>query len=172
MLQDSLTLYKLIVLYMLDRVSFSLTVAQISDFILEKEYTTFLTLQQVISELTEAGLVSSETVRNRTHLSVTPEGKDSLTYFENRINPAIRQDIDDYLKKNRFELKNESSVQSSYRYNSSSGEYEAHLVVKDRQTSLAEITLSVPTEEIAASICGNWQKKNQKIYQYLTQELF
>lgn len=170
--QDSLTLYKLIVLYMLDRVSFSLTVAQISDFILEREYTTFLTLQQVIGELTEAGLVSSETVRNRTHLSVTPEGKDSLTYFENRINPAIRQDIDDYLKKNKFDLKNESSVQSSYRYNSSSGEYEAHLVAKDRQTSLAEITLSVPTEEIAASVCGNWQKKNQKIYQYLTQELF
>lgn len=170
--QDSMTLYKLIVLYMLDRVSFSLTVAQISDFILEREYTTFLTLQQAIGELTDAGLISSETVRNRTHLSVTPEGKDSLAYFENRINPAIRQDIDNYLKQNKFELKNESSVQSSYRYNSLSGEYEAHLAAKDRQTSLAEITLSVPTEEIAASICGNWQKKSQKIYQYLTQELF
>ena len=37
MLQDPLTLYKLIVLYMLNRVSFPITPAQISEFILEKE---------------------------------------------------------------------------------------------------------------------------------------
>ena len=55
MLQDPLTLYKLIVLYMLNRVTFPLTTAQVSDFILGKEYTNFLTLQQVINELTDAG---------------------------------------------------------------------------------------------------------------------
>ncbi len=47
MLQDPLTLYKLIVLYMLDRVNFPMTNAQVSDYILEKEYTNYLTLQQV-----------------------------------------------------------------------------------------------------------------------------
>ena len=43
---------------MLDRVTFPLTTAQISEFILEKEYTNFLTLQTAISELTETGPVS------------------------------------------------------------------------------------------------------------------
>ena len=66
MLQDPLTLYKLIVLYMLDRVNFPMTNAQVSDYILEKEYTNYLTLQQVINELTEAHMVSQETIRNRT----------------------------------------------------------------------------------------------------------
>ena len=66
MLQDPLTLYKLIVLYMLNRVNFPMTNAQVSDFILERDYMYFLTLQQVISELTEANMVSSKTVRNRT----------------------------------------------------------------------------------------------------------
>ena len=51
MLQDPLTLYKLIVLYMLNRVTFPLTTAQVSDFILGKEYTNFLTLQQLIDDL-------------------------------------------------------------------------------------------------------------------------
>ena len=41
-MQDPLTLYKLIILYMLQRVDFPLTKAQISDFILEKQYTRFL----------------------------------------------------------------------------------------------------------------------------------
>ena len=48
---EAQTLYKLIVLTMLDRVDFPLTNAQISDFILTKEYTNYFTLQQVLSEL-------------------------------------------------------------------------------------------------------------------------
>ena len=65
MLQDPLTLYKLIVLYMLNRVTFPLTAAQVSDFILGKEYTNFLTLQQVINELTDAGMIATQSIRNR-----------------------------------------------------------------------------------------------------------
>ncbi len=171
MLQDPLTLYKLIVLYMLDRVTFPLTTAQISDFILEKEYTNFLTLQQVISELTDADMISTQTFRNRTHLAITQEGKDTLNYFENRVSDAIKKDIKNYFRENEFTLRNELSVLGDY-YKSTTGEYEAHLVAKDRGINLVDITLSVPVEEVAAAICDNWQKKNQEIYQYLIQELF
>ena len=171
MLQDPLTLYKLIVLYMLDRVTFPLTTAQISDFVLEKEYTNFLTLQQVINELTDAGMLSSQSIRNRTHLAITKEGRETLHYFENRISDAIKSDIKAYFRENEFTLRNEVSVQGDY-YKSTSGEYEAHLVAKDRGINLVDITLSVPVEEVAAAICDNWQKKNQDIYKYLIQELF
>lgn len=171
MLQDPLTLYKLIVLYMLNRVSFPLTTAQISDFILEKEYTNFLTLQQVINELTDAGMLSPQSIRNRTHLAITEEGRETLNFFQNRISDAIKHDIDTYFRENEFTLRNEVSVLGDY-YKSTSGEYEAHLVAKDRGIRLIDITLSVPSEELASSICDNWQKKNQEIYQYLTKELF
>ncbi|MBE5864782.1 MAG: DUF4364 family protein [Lachnospiraceae bacterium] len=171
MLQDPLTLYKLIVLYMLNRVTFPLTNAQISNFILEREYTNFMTLQQAISELTDAGMVSPKTIRNRTHLDITEEGIQTLNYFGNRIGDSIRQDIDSYFKENELTLRNEVAVQGNY-YKSTSGEYEAHLVAKEKGISLVDITLSVPTEEVAAAICDNWQKKNENIYQYLIQELF
>lgn len=171
MLQDPLTLYKLIVLYMLGRVSFPLTTAQISDFILEKDYTNFLTLSQVINELTDAGLVAAQTIRNRTHLAITDEGRETLSYFENRISDAIKNDINAYFRENEFSLRNEVSVLGDY-YKSTSGEFEAHLVAKDRGINLVEITLSVPAEEMAASICDNWQKRNQEIYKYLIEKLF
>ena len=61
-MQDPLTLYKLIILYMLQRVDFPLTKAQISDFILEKQYTSFLTLQQVISELIDADMITAHSI--------------------------------------------------------------------------------------------------------------
>lgn len=171
MLQDPLTLYKLIVLYMLNRVSFPLTTAQISDFILEKEYTSFLTLQQVINELTDASLVAAQSTRNRTHLTITDEGKETLNYFENRVSDTIKEEIDAYFQEKEFSLRNEVSVQADY-YKSTSGEFEAHLIAKDRKINLVEINLSVPLEEMAASICDNWQKKNQEIYKYLIEQLF
>lgn len=171
MLQDPLTLYKLIVLYMLGRVTFPLTKAQISDFILEREYTNFLTLQQAISELTDSGMISTRTMANRTHLAITEEGIQTLRYFDSHISDSIKQDIDAYFQENELTLRNEMSVQANY-YKSTSGEFEARLVAKDRDITLVDITLSVPTEELAASICDKWQAKNESIYQYLIQELF
>ena len=97
--QEPLTLYKLIVLYLLNKVSFPLTMAQVSDLILEKEYTNYLTLQQVINELAQAGLITAKTLVNRTHLQITDESRNTLSYFENRISDAIKTDIGEYLKK-------------------------------------------------------------------------
>lgn len=171
MLQDPLTLYKLIVLYMLNRVTFPMTAAQVSDFVLEKEYTNFLTLRQVISELSDSGLLSSETVRNRTYLSITDDGRETLRFFKNRINDAIKQEIDAYLGENEFSLRNEISVQGNY-YKSTDGGYDAHLSAMDQDAKLVEITLPVPTEEMASAICDHWQEKNQEIYGYLIRQLF
>ena len=170
-MSDPLTLYKLIVLYMLNRVSFPLTAAQISDFILTREYTNFLTLQQVIRELTDTGLVDARTVRNRTQLLLTKDGKQTLDFFSQQISASIRQGIDEYLKENEMELRNEVSILADY-YKSTSGEYEAHLKAKEGNVTLVDLIISVPVEETAAAICDNWQKKNQEIYQYLIEQLF
>lgn len=171
MAQDPLTLYKLIVLYMLERVDFPLTKAQVGDFILEKEYTTFLTLQQAISELIDADMIKAKSIRNRTHLEITPEGHDTLEYFGNRISTQIRDEINAYFVENKFQLKNEVSVISNY-YKSTTGEYEANLIIKEKKINLVDITMSVPTEELAASICEKWEGANQEIYSFLVDKLF
>ena len=48
MLSDPITLYKLMILYMLDHVNFPLTNSQLTDFFLDHEYTTYFTLQQAL----------------------------------------------------------------------------------------------------------------------------
>ena len=55
--KESLMLYKLIILYMLNKVSFPLTQSQISEFILDKGYTNYMSLQQILAELTENNLI-------------------------------------------------------------------------------------------------------------------
>ena len=171
MIEDSLMLYKLIVLYMLGRVSFPLTNAQVCDFMLEHSYTDYMTLQKVLAELSEANLILTSKHHNRTQLTLTKEGTETLHFFDNRIGEAIRQDIDNFLKEKEFTLRNEVSILADY-YKSTSGEYEARLVAKDRDITLIDMTLSVPTLDLAISVCDNWQAKNQEVYQFITSRLF
>lgn len=65
---ETFTLYKLIVLYMLDRVDFPLTTSQISEFILDKGYTTYFRLRLHLQKLTDSGLLKIELTHNRTPL--------------------------------------------------------------------------------------------------------
>ena len=171
MTQDPLTLYKLITLYMLDRVTFPLTKAQIGDFILGRDYTNFLTLQQIIAELIDAELIRAKSLRNRTYLEITEEGKNTLSYFGNRVSDSIKEDIAAFFADHEMDMRSESAVRADY-YKSTSGEYEAHLVVKEKDVTVVDITLSVPDEDTAASICANWQAKSQSVYQLLVSQLF
>lgn len=171
MTQEPLTLYKLIILYMLNRVTFPLTKSQISDFILEHDYTDFLTLQKAVSELSENEMITMKTIRNRTQLFITEDGKAALSFFENRISDAIKEEVDQYLRENRNELRNEVFVTADY-YRTTSGDYETKLIVKERNTPIITLQLTVPTESAAADICEHWQNKNQDIYKYITEQLF
>ena len=87
---EASTQYKLIVLYMLDQVDFPLTNTQISNFMLDKDYTTYFTVQKAISELIDAGLMRTESTYNNTHYYITPAGRETLSYFPDKISEAIR----------------------------------------------------------------------------------
>ncbi len=169
---DQLALYnKLLVLYMLNRVSFPLTQAQIYDFLLERNYVNFMNLQRAITELVDTGFVTARSKHNRTYLTITAEGQETLSFFKNRIDTSFKKEIDGFLSSNQFKLRNETSVLTDYS-KVLSGDYEVHLTVKEKDATVVEITLSVPNEETAEAVCANWQKKNQEIYQYLAGQLF
>ena len=71
---ETFTLYKLIILYMLDKVDFPLTTSQISEFVLDKGYTSYFKLQEALSDLAESGLIRTETTHNRTLYHLTENG--------------------------------------------------------------------------------------------------
>ncbi len=171
MQQETFTLYKLIILYMLDQITVPLSKGTINAFILDKGYTNYMTLQQAIGELADNQLIRQKNDANRALLSITPEGQDTLKYFENRISDAIKEDVKTFLLENKTQLKNDYSISSNY-YKSVSGEYEAQLMAKEKDVLLMDLRISVPTSELAEDICLNWKKRNEEIYQMLTQMLF
>ena len=165
-----LTLYKMLVLYMLKRCDVPLSKSQIYDFILEKEYTNYMTLQEAFSELASSSLITEKTMANRTYLEITDEGSQTLEFFGNRINPAIKEQIDEYLKENSMKLRNDSSILGNYR-KVGENEYTVQLLAKENGQNLIDIRVPVPTEEIAQHMIDNWQEKNTEIYQYIFSQL-
>lgn len=169
---DQLALYnKLLVLYMLNRSAFPLTQAQIYDFLLEKNYVNFMNLQLAITELIDTGFVTAESRLNRTYLTITSEGQNTLAFFKNRIDSSFKNEIDAFLSSNQFKLRQETSVLTDY-HKALSGDYEVRLSVKEKDATIVELTMYVPNQEAAEMVCANWKKKNQSIYQYLTGQLF
>ncbi len=155
---------------MLDKVRIKLAYSQISSFILEKEYTNFMTLQQVISDLQDTELIKTDTSLNRTFFSITEEGRKTLSYFKYRISDAIINDIDTFLSEKHLELKNEASITAKY-YKIPSSEYQVELIAREKNVELVNIKISVPVEDLAKTICENWYKSNEQIYKYLMEEL-
>ena len=167
---DSITLSKLIVLYMLDRVDFPLSNTTISEFINETGYTDYATIQQVIGILQDDGLINVESSRINTSYTLTPQGMEMLDYFGNKISDEIKKEINDYLTRNKYELKQTANIVSEY-YRNTSGEYSVHCCVKEHNSNLIELTLSVPDEEIAGIMCDNWKEKSQEIYEFIMKHM-
>lgn len=167
---ETFTLYKLIILYMLDKVDFPLTTAQISEFILDKGYTTYFKLQSTLSEMIDSYLIVSETTHNRTLYHLTENGKETIHFFKNKISPAIQKDIDDFLKEKEYDLKEEASVKTEY-YLNTNREYEVRCRIVENGFSLIDLKLTVPTETEAETIANNWTRKNQEIYALLLSKL-
>ncbi len=167
---ETLMLYKLIILYILDRVDFPLTNAQLTHFITEKEYTSYFNVQQVLSDLVEDGFISLHQTKSSSQYRITPEGKETLDFFYQNISRNIRDDIDMYLSEQKYSLREEVSNIADY-YEVKKNEYIVQLQVIERDTKIIEISLTVPTKENAETICAHWKKKNADIYAYVLNTL-
>ena len=163
---DTQTLYKLIILYMLNKVEFPLTNTQISNLVLEKEYTTYFVLQQAFSQLLEMEFITAGQSHHNTLYRITPKGKETLSLFSDKISKEIKDDINEYLTENKFALKEEVSYFADY-FRTSGAQYAVRCYMKDDGRTKLELTLTVPTKEMAEAICTNWRKKEQDVYAYL-----
>lgn len=170
MLSEPMTLYKLMNLYMLQQVNFPLTNAQLTDFFLQHEYASYFTLQQALSELQESGLIRTESTHNSTRYVITREGEETLGFFGKNISPAILEDMDSYLKENRFRMRNEVGIVADY-YKSTSQDYVVHCEVREGKTTLIELDVSVPDPDQAEAMCAHWKKRSQEVYAFVMKTL-
>lgn len=170
MQSEMLMLYKLMILYILDRIDFPMTDSQLTDFFIGKNYTDYFTLHETINDLSEDGFISKEVIRNKTLYHITAAGGEALSFFFKDISPAARADIDDYLSAQRYQLKEEQSTPADY-YEIKHSEYLAECKMLDRDSVLLNVQITVSNESEAERICNNWKDNSTDIYTYIVTKL-
>ncbi|MBR3401235.1 MAG: DUF4364 family protein [Parasporobacterium sp.] len=167
---DSSTIYKLMILYMLNRLDCQLTNSQLSSFFIEKNYTDYFNIQQTLSELVASGFVEKVIIRNTSYYSITPDGYTSLSFFKNQIPRGALEDINAFLDEHKYALKNEVGTQTNY-YKHTGGDYIANCKVNEGKSLLYEINISVPSEEEAKRVCQNFRGYSEDIYSFIMKNL-
>ena len=160
---EPITIYKLIILYMLSQVDFPLGNTKISNFFLDKEYTTYFTIQQVLNDLLDSELIVAESTPNNTNYRITASGRETLDFFEDKISEAIRQDIREYFSQNQIEMKKEADISADY-YRTLQHNYAVHCQLRQKNIPVIDLTLTVKNTEMAEAVCKNWQEQSPEVY--------
>ncbi len=161
---------KLTILYILNRVDAPISNSQITNYMLENDFTDYFTIQQLMGELIDDGFVWSKTVRNRTFYSLSDSGKESFIALSSELSRKIRDDADNYIKKNAMKIREESDVGSTY-VETSLGTYDVNLFIDEAGERIFEINMIVGDKEKAARMCSAWQKKSEELYPLVFEKL-
>lgn len=177
---EPVAIYKLIILYMLDRAGGELAMPRTSSFLIENGYATnFESLVQTYEEIERNGFVEERQAGGRTFLQITASGEETLGFFSDQLSDSIKKQIRSYLTGIGREVANEELVYGEY-YRSTYGDYTVHLVVKERiQTApgqnltqpVLSADVSVPDEVTAKRAVANWKDRSSKIYRTLLETL-
>ena len=167
---EPITLYKLMVLSMLEQSKAPLTNTLLSDFFLGKEYTTYFTLQEALHELNEAQFIRQEASHNNVQYTITPAGEESLHFFENKINSEIQSDIRQYIEDQNLQIAADADAIADY-YITPEKKYAVHCQLREKGIPQLDLTLNVRNKEQAEAICANWRRQTDDIYMLLIDHL-
>lgn len=167
---DPLTLTKLIILYMLDKAGNPMLKTQVFGFIMDKDYTNYFTLMQACGELCDAGFIETRIIMNGPHLVILDDGVKTLHSFSDRISAGIKEDITEFFTMNELETKSSRNVNTNY-YKASRNEYIAELSLKEDNSELLMIKISMPTEESVREMCENFEDRSDDLYNLIVDKL-
>jgi len=170
MATDASTLYKLMLLYLMDKVDFEMTNAQLTEFILENRYTNYFHIQSALSELVEEDLCRSKKAHNSTYYKITGMGRQTLGFFKKSISETIRNEMDEYLRERAYDMREESSIRCDY-LREGPEEYLVRCTIKENRSNLIDLTVNVPSEEEARKVCNAWKKKSTEVYSFIMKTL-
>lgn len=170
-MSSPLAVYKLIILYLLDKTGTEIAMDRISSFLLEKGYVNFVSLMETYAQIEESGLVRSRVSGDRCFYAITEEGRQTLRLLGGQLGREIRRQADDFLVSEGAALRNEQAVRADC-VPAEGGMYNVILRVTEGDTSVMEIRLQVPDKALAEEICRKWPEKNEQIYNSLIENLF
>lgn len=160
---------KLMILYLLSKICFPINHENLSGFFIDK-YTSYISFQQMLAELVETKLVEENRTKTTICYESTKDGLDALISFSDDISTIHKAEIDDYIKKNKIKIKEESIITADF-LDSANDNFKVTLEIKENKSEEFKIELDVPNADAATTICENWKAKAKTIYTYIIKQL-
>ena len=166
---------KLLLLYLINRMEFPMSRAQVTDFVDGTEFMDYFTLQQTLAVMVESGHLDATEENaldnSTTRYAVTDVGQTTLEYFERHIPWSKRQAIDRYITENRGKIKKDYENTATYFPNVENDEFIVKCGVYEDKRALLELFVSVDTREQAKLIQSNWRSNASVLYQRIIEAL-
>ncbi|ABW19563.1 DUF4364 family protein [Alkaliphilus oremlandii] len=154
---------KLLLLYILDRIEFPMTNAQVTQFVLENDIMNYFMLQQYLGELKDSKFIVEKQSEKHHIFILTESGKNTLSYFVNRIPKSQVERIDQLLNIQKEKMVKNRQVKADY-IKISDDEYLVKLDVIEKDMSLIHLNLSVANNKQAKQICEKWREDAPNLY--------
>lgn len=170
-MESAIAIYKLIILYLLDRADDEIAMGRISNFLIENAYVDFEMLMSTYSQVERDGYLTGRAVGDIMFLRITEEGHQTVRMFRDQLSQEIRDKADAYLRENGRTLREERQITAEY-YLASYGGYTVHGVVREDHKILFSLDLNVPDEDSARRAAANFKAQSAEIYGYAIDQLF
>lgn len=167
---NKLALSKLKLLYIFNQFAIPLTNMELTNFVLENNFMEYFILQQILSDLRESKFIDIHSSNGHEYYFLTDEGINSITMFEDMLPEYFVKDVNSKFEKLQKDLKRRNELFGHY-YKKSDNEYVVSFQVLENRLVIFNLSINVPTEDMAKSICNKWNSNPEKIFDSILKTL-
>lgn len=164
---------KLVVLYVLDKMELPLAEESVLAICsTANNWLPYINCKHILETLSEANLVH-KSVSQKAIYNITPSGRACLANFYTKIPLSKREEITEFVRKERLAFKRKQELFRDYNKNKD-GTYNVRLRICEMAATnpMLDIQINVDTRKTAKYIYDNWEQKAAKIYELLYDNLF
>ena len=173
--EQETTVYKLIVLLVLEKIEIPLTEQSIIDICYGKNnwINNYMECKEIIYNLVEVGFIYKTNGNSEEdRYTITYTGRNCLSHFYERINKDLRDQIAEYVKENRTAFKRSQEYVSTIDRNSD-GSYTVCLKTRSAliDEPMFELKIKAPSRQSAIGATNIWREKAPLIYENVYETL-
>ncbi len=165
---------KLIILFVLDKIEMPLTeISLIEMCSVKNNWLNYMDCIELLSQLVDSKLIyKTECKEGEMRYTLTVDGRSCLSYFYRRIPYELREEITEYTKANRMNIKMSQEYYATYT-DAEDGSYLITLRIYENliATPLFELKVKAPTRQSAEECCKKWRQKAPALYEYVFDNL-
>lgn len=154
---------KVLILYMLNKISKDITENSLFKIISSINDINYFYFGQTLNDLVETRLVDSYTKDKETIFRITSEGKNALSLTKDLMPGIVKLKADNIFKQELSSIEEESSVVAEYTPKNEN-DYKIKCKIVENNETIFEVSTFAGSRENAKKIVNNWNKNANSIF--------